>query len=422
MYSGLKIYLKRAAERTTIFNPHPKQHCDMIIGYGSETGSTLVFAQAIHQALLDVGRKSYLVALNEFEVLSNMRDLLVITATYGVGQPPSNASRFLEKLQNMSFSETFNFCVLGFGSTKYPDFCQFAIDANAAIAEKENATSLMPLTLINNRSLQEFQRWSAAFQNSMKLQLSIKAKQKAEAKTQLEVINKAFSRNEYDHTFLLTLSGNRKKLRSLQSGDLLIFRPDVDGIDRQYSMSVSEKKDEISLSIKRHEKGVVSNYLSSLHEEDQIDVTFYQNKAFHFPENAKKVIMIANGTGIAPFLGMIEGNVGRLPVILFWGGQNEASYGLYKSKLEKLQVDEKLEAVYTAFSRIEKDAKYVQDLIAEQYILIENALLDDASLMICGSLKMQEAVESILDSILQTSEKTSVASLKEECRILADCY
>ncbi|MEM7297410.1 MAG: PepSY-associated TM helix domain-containing protein, partial [Bacteroidota bacterium] len=79
IYSGFKIYLKRAAEKTQVRNPFNKDESTIIIGYGSEMGSTLIFAQALHDSLVDAGKKSYLVALNEYTYFPQLQQLIVIT-------------------------------------------------------------------------------------------------------------------------------------------------------------------------------------------------------------------------------------------------------------------------------------------------------------------------------------------------------
>ena len=67
MFSGFKIYLKRAAEKTKVTNPFKKEESTTIIAFGSEMGTTLIFAQALHESLLDAGTRSYLLELNAFE-------------------------------------------------------------------------------------------------------------------------------------------------------------------------------------------------------------------------------------------------------------------------------------------------------------------------------------------------------------------
>ncbi|MEM9391577.1 MAG: PepSY domain-containing protein, partial [Bacteroidota bacterium] len=51
IFSGLKIYFKRTANKTAIANPYKKEESNFIIAVGSEMGSTLRFAQALHSAL-----------------------------------------------------------------------------------------------------------------------------------------------------------------------------------------------------------------------------------------------------------------------------------------------------------------------------------------------------------------------------------
>jgi sulfite reductase (NADPH) flavoprotein alpha-component len=50
---------------------------------------------------------------------------------------------------------------------------------------------------------------------------------------------------------------------------------------------------------------VCSNFLNNFTESKTIKAKIKRNLDFHFPAYANEVIMIANGTGIAPFIGMI---------------------------------------------------------------------------------------------------------------------
>ena len=105
-----------------------------------------------------------------------------------------------------------------------------------------------------------------------------------------------------------------------------MVRPEEDNDDRYYSMTVRPDKRTALISVRKHEYGIVSNYLARTEIQDRLTVSFQHNHSFHFPENAHQVIMICNGTGIAPFIGMIEANRFKVPITLFWGGRNEDSW------------------------------------------------------------------------------------------------
>ena len=82
-----------------------------------------------------------------------------MTATYGEGESPSNGSNFLELIKQKN-DYPFQFSVVAFGSLSYPKFCKFGIDVQSALEQKENATELLPLHKINNKSFEAFSKWT----------------------------------------------------------------------------------------------------------------------------------------------------------------------------------------------------------------------------------------------------------------------
>ncbi|MEM6830180.1 MAG: PepSY domain-containing protein, partial [Bacteroidota bacterium] len=133
LFSGFKIYFKRTGKKANVDNPFSKEESTIIVGFGTEMGSTAIFAQVLHEALLDAGKKSFLLELNAFGSFPSMKQLIVVTSTYGLGEPPTNASHFIKKLRNATYDLPFHYAIVGFGSVNYPDFCQFAVDVDHAL-------------------------------------------------------------------------------------------------------------------------------------------------------------------------------------------------------------------------------------------------------------------------------------------------
>ncbi|GAB1308799.1 hypothetical protein KH5_14820 [Urechidicola sp. KH5] len=59
------------------------------------------------------------------------------------------------------------------------------------------------------------------------------------------------------------------------------------------------------------------NILSELKGGDEFKATIQKNEEFHLPINIEHVFIISNGTGIAPFLGMIDEVNANIKSILF---------------------------------------------------------------------------------------------------------
>ncbi|KAF1974985.1 NADPH-cytochrome P450 reductase-like protein [Bimuria novae-zelandiae CBS 107.79] len=151
--------------------------------------------------------------------------------------------------------------------------------------------------------------------------------------------------------------------------------------------------------------GVASSYLSSLAVGDKLHVAVRgSHQAFHLPKDGQNVpvVMIAAGTGFAPFRGFIQERAAQIaagrtlaPALLFYGCRDPKTDLLYADLLARW---EKLGAVSLryAFSRASEqseDCKYVQDRLyhdREEVIKLWDA---DARLFVCGSREVGNGVQ-----------------------------
>ena len=147
-----------------------------------------------------------------------------------------------------------------------------------------------------------------------------------------------------------------------------------------------------------------------------------KNSSFHFPENSKQVILIATGTGIGPFLGMIASNVKRKNIKLYWGGKNEESFSIYKFFIEKQIEKGHLQQLYKVYSRDKKSKTYVQDVINKQHDFFANSIANKSTIMICGSVAMQNEVLNTLNTICKTTLNIPLSYYQNKGQILMDCY
>lgn len=417
IYSGFAITLKRRGKRTQ--NQHTADESRFIILVGSENGSTYRFAQLVHQQLVQRGEKAWLAELNQYRTFPKAEHLIILTSTYGLGDAPTNAAKFEALLPTVSQPNPLRYSVVGFGSTAYPDFCKFAFDVHNRLEQQPWATPLVDVHTVNDKSLAEFGLWTKAWTQQAGIPIDVAAETLAIDPATLDTLQvTAHSASDAnDDTFLIRLKS--PSAARVTSGDLLAIYPANDHRERLYSIGILG--DEIQLSVRLHEGGLGSGFLHRLTAGETIRARLVGNPHFHFPVNTPAVVMISNGTGIAPFLGMISQNTTQTPCYLYCGFRNQASLGLYQPFLDQQLTAQRLDTLAVALSR-EGERQYVSDLISRDRTLIGRVLAEGGVLMLCGSLAMQKDVLAILDTICRDRTGQAVSYYQSRNQIRTDCY
>lgn len=416
IFSGFAMTFQRRRHNKPIpINIFNKTIAEYVILVGSETGNTYKLANLLFDALNKAQKKVFITDLNQYTSFKNLKHLFVLTSTYGKGDAPTNANTFLQKLNAIPISQKVNFSVVGFGSLAYPDYCQFAIEINTTLLEKLNFKQTVPLHKIHNQNVNDFLAWAHTWSQETKTPIELKEIQEVPKDVvPFKVVTK--SNINDDQTFLLKLKSTNKE--AFKSGDLLEIYPKEETKARQYSIAAINN--EILLSIKKHTHGVCSTYLSDIKKGGTCYGRIQKNKNFNFPNRCKEVILISNGTGIAPFLGMLNENTNQIPTHLFWGSRKKPSFKLYKDFIEKAIRENKLSSISIAYSREINEKKYVQELIEQNPEIVIRVLSQNGVIMICGSIAMEADVKKILSSI--TVSRMNLALEKFKNQIRTDCY
>ncbi|MCB1395681.1 MAG: benzoyl-CoA 2,3-epoxidase subunit BoxA [Rhodobacter sp.] len=164
----------------------------------------------------------------------------------------------------------------------------------------------------------------------------------------------------------------------------------------------------LSLTVKREDKGVCSNYVCDLKLGDEVQVTGPFGATFLMPDDpSARLLMICTGTGSAPFRGFTmrrqraaAGTSGDM--VMFFGARTPDSLP-YFGPLNK--VPERLLKKHLVFSRIPGvDKEYVQDRMMVEQEAIADMLADPRThIYICGLKGMEQGVEHAFKNIAEST-------------------
>jgi sulfite reductase (NADPH) flavoprotein alpha-component len=117
--------------------------------WGSQTGNAQALSKKLSKALAAKGHSPTLHDMADVSPadLAGMEHLLIITSTYGDGEPPDNAATLHAALHSADAPPlaSVNFAVLALGDSNYPDFCKCGHDFHNRLTTL-GAKPLIPIT------------------------------------------------------------------------------------------------------------------------------------------------------------------------------------------------------------------------------------------------------------------------------------
>ncbi len=162
----------------------------------------------------------------------------------------------------------------------------------------------------------------------------------------------------------------------------------------------------VSLTIKREQDGICSNFICDLKQGDKVMVTGPFGATFLLPEDPEaRILMICTGTGSAPmraFTMRRQRTVGKKSggMLMFFGARTPESLP-YFGPLSK--VPNELLEKHLVFSRLPgMPREYVQDRMLAEEKIVANFLSDpNTYIYICGLRGMEEGVEKSFSDIAE---------------------
>jgi sulfite reductase (NADPH) flavoprotein alpha-component len=166
--------------RTTVSTPAApaaaKPLEPLTILFGSQTGNCETLAKRIAK---EAGKRGFAPTSHDLAKyptaqLASEKTLLIVTSTYGDGEPPDNAKAFWDFLKSDAAPKLGNlrFSLCALGDSNYPKFCQFGKDVDARL-EALDATRVHPRTDCDVEYEEPFAVWLGAALNALSAGASV---------------------------------------------------------------------------------------------------------------------------------------------------------------------------------------------------------------------------------------------------------
>lgn len=130
--------------------------------FGSQTGNGEGLAKKLSKAMSKMNFAPQLEDMGSYDKarLTEEQNVLIITSTYGDGEPPDSAAELHEYIRSEGAPrlENMNYSVLSLGDTEYPDFCKCGIEFDEAL-EKLGAKRVYPRVDCDVEYDEDFARW-----------------------------------------------------------------------------------------------------------------------------------------------------------------------------------------------------------------------------------------------------------------------
>lgn len=430
--TGLMISLRRRFASGRVRGNAPPSAADILLLVGSEGGSTMLFAKALHRALTVAGRRVHLAAMNDLPTRSSAAHMIVLTATAGDGEAPASASRFINKLAEWEGSKP-HVMIVGFGDRQFPRFCGYAEQVEAAC--RARGFSLAMLTeRIDRQSAEAVSRWAEQLATRLDLRLHLKLDEASATGQRYRLIEREDYGAEVQARTVLLRFAIAPRFRWLpawlqhilgwmprfEPGDLVAISPPSDPRPRFYSIASTSCSGILEICVRHQPGGICSGYLCGLSPGEDITATIRPNPAFRPDAKATSLILIGAGAGIAPLVGFVRNARPGRPVRLYWGGRDPNSDFLFRKDLENAHKTGRLTRLSTIFSRI-RGGGYVQDLITSDAAELRAAVAAGGQILICGGRDMAEGVRLALSRALAPLG-LDLSTLRRDGRLLEDVY
>ncbi|WP_428312287.1 sulfite reductase subunit alpha [Hydrocarboniphaga sp.] len=395
----------------------------LLVIHSSQTGHAEQIALQTVQALQATGVPARPVALETLDAatLSEARRALFIASTTGEGDPPDGALRFIRHVMTEAPElGELQYGLLALGDREYRQFCAWGRRLDGWLQE-QGATPLFERIDVDNADAAALALWRS--------RLGVAQWQEPEYQPWRLIERRQLNVGSVGapcfHVALAPLAGNA----SWQAGDVIAVQlPGDPPVLRDYSIASLPADGSVHLLIRQTRRadgslGVGSGWLTQ-HGTigSTLPALLRSNNSFHPPEDARPVILIGNGTGLAGLRALLKARIagGHYDNWLIFGERNAEHDFYYRDELLAWHDAGSLKQLDLVFSRDGDRHEYVQDRLGARADELRGWVSRGAAIYVCGSAQgMATGVDQALHAALGDA---AVESLREAGRYRRDVY
>ena len=400
-----------------------------LIGFASQSGFAEQLAWQTAGQLQAAGiavQVSPLARLNA-AMLAQAERVLLVVSTFGDGEAPDSARGFERKLLGQALSLShLRFAMLALGDRQYAQFCGFATRVQQWLGE-QGAQALFAPVQVDNGDATAIAAWQLQLCELTGAALPV-VTEPVLGDWQLlscECLNLASSGAP---TFLVRLQPPAGS--DWQAGDVLQVLPQNNpelGV-RDYSIASVPGDGVLELLVRQQRcsdgaLGLGSGWLTAQAlVGTELAARLRPNANFHLPSDARPLILIGNGTGLAGLRSLLKARIaaGQQRNWLLFGERHAAHDFYWRDELQGWLANGDLARLDLAFSRDQPSKLYVQDRLRMASEQLQRWVTEGAAIYVCGSLEgMASGVDALLRAVLGSEQ---VDALQESGRYRRDVY
>ncbi len=426
------LLARRRAAAATLAATAAQGAVDWLVVYASQTGNGEALAAQTCASLQSGGLAARSACMSSLEAhhLQATDRVLFIVSTYGEGDAPDAAARFIRLAMATSAKlEHLHFGLMALGDSTYRNYCGFgaSLEQWLLASGAQALFARVEVDRLDAKSIADWQHhlshlagttdapdWSAPDYGAWR----ISARRLANPGSQGAPV--------YD----LTLVPNDGPLPPWQAGDLVqVSAPSDPAMPREYSIASVSTEGHVRLLVRLHQRddgstGHCSGWLcEGAGEGDLIAMRLREHSRFRLgPNGPRPLILVGNGTGMAGLRAHLKARIddGVNDNWLVFGERNAHCDFLYRDDITLWQESGRLAELSLAFSRDQGNARYVQHLLSGHSGRLRDWVARGAAIYVCGSLAGMAT--GVHEALLAALGQQQVDQLLSEGRYRRDVY